>query len=94
MADGEQFADPYQHMPMSEIVADNAEDCANAIFKEALVAAATSIVNMASHADSENLRFKAAQYVVERNLGTIPKGGESTDMWDKFLSDVSKSDGA
>jgi hypothetical protein len=41
------------------------------LFREALPSATLAVIHMARYSENEQIRFKAATYVVERNLGTL-----------------------
>jgi hypothetical protein len=50
---------------------DTIEGQAKQLFKENLLPAVLGIANIALHSSNDNLRFKAQQYIVERNLGRL-----------------------
>lgn len=58
-----------------EMVEGGEQTTANRIFREALPMAARVIVHTAQHSRNERLRFTAAQYVVERNIGRLADTG-------------------
>jgi hypothetical protein len=51
--------------------AESAEDMAERIFEENLPVAAQAITHLAVHSGNAAIRFKAAQYVVDRKLGKL-----------------------
>ena len=51
--------------------AESEEELATRIFREGLPVAAQAIAHLARHSKSEKMRFDAARYVVDRNLGRI-----------------------
>ena len=55
---------------------DNGDDVVTAarVFRENAVPAAQSIVHLALYSGNESLRFRAAQYVIERNMGRVQDG--------------------
>lgn len=63
-------------------------DAAKRIFKQSLLPAVQSIVQIAQYSNNERLRYTAAQYVVERNIGrlqdTPPEMGD--DPLDRLLA--------
>ena len=54
-----------------DVTGDDVEAQAERLFKEHLPTAVLTLVNLARAAQSEGVRLKAAQYVVERNLGRL-----------------------
>lgn len=65
------------------------EDIANQIFKDSLPVAAASIVHSAQFSTNEQTRLRAAQYVVERNLGRLQDTPQLVDdPFDKFLKEM------
>lgn len=58
---------------------------------QAAPAAARSIINIALYSHDERTRLRAAQYVVDRNLGRIPEAlqnGNGKDPLEDLLADV------
>ncbi|MEO7397049.1 MAG: hypothetical protein ABIW84_00640 [Ilumatobacteraceae bacterium] len=53
------------------IMEESETDQAERLFRQNLVPAVQSIVNIALYSDKERLRLQAATYVVERNLGRL-----------------------
>lgn len=74
----------------------NEREAAGRIFTEALPMAAKAITHLARFSKNEQLRFKAATYVVERNIGKISELGDLTgnaqnrDPLEALLGDVVK----
>jgi hypothetical protein len=69
-------------------LSDSAEKVAKHILREGLVEAARSVIHMAEHAESEGLRFKAAAYVIERNLGPVAKGVGDKAGWEELFGEL------
>lgn len=65
-------------------------DLALRLFREALPHAAQSIIHMSQHAVSEANRYKAAQYVIERNLGKIVEPVLAHNQEDPFAAMVNR----
>jgi hypothetical protein len=62
------------------------EDLANRLLRENLPAAVMSVCNLAIHSNNENTRLRAAQYVIDRNMGRIAAPGEgATENWEEKL---------
>lgn len=73
-----------------------ATDSAERIFRDALPLAAKSIVHLAAYSNNESLRFKAAVYVAERNLGRIqdapPLTPPEDDPFTKLVKELAAYD--
>jgi hypothetical protein len=85
--------DPYANnkdIPLSELTPDDPETTARNIITENLIPAVNSIVQMALYGKSESMRFKAATWIAEHQLGKPGGAGESNDVWGKLLSDIRK----
>jgi len=55
----------------SQVEGEDETTQANRILREAAPMAAQAVVHIAKYARSDSLRFQAAKYVIERNLGTV-----------------------
>lgn len=69
------------------------EEMAERIFEENLPVAAQAICHLARNSGSEKMRFDAAKYVVERNLGRVvdPSGlRKEDDPLMKMMKDVTR----
>lgn len=55
-------------------------EIAERLFDENVVGATMSIIHIARCAPNDNLRFKAAQYIVDRVLGASKKDPQNKDM--------------
>jgi hypothetical protein len=55
------------------VLGEDEQTQAKRLFRENLIPSVLSICHTAMHSPNDALRFKAAQYVVERNLGLIGK---------------------
>lgn len=72
---------------------DNPIEIANKQLEKGLVPAVTTIIQLAQHAEAESLRLKAAQYVVDRNLGRInTKDTGDSDPWSKLLAGITRAE--
>jgi hypothetical protein len=52
------------------------------ILREASPAAAMEMVKLALHADSETVRLRASQYILDKTIGD---GGEGANPWDDIV---------
>lgn len=84
-----------EHIPaeqeLAEIVfgpSSSELQAANQIFREGLVPAAQSIVHTAAYGSTERIKFEAAKYVVERNLGKVTEKLANKDQWQDLLADI------
>lgn len=62
---------------------------ARKILQDGVVNAARSVVSLAMHADKESVRFQAAVYVLERNLGRI-QDNPPTPVEDPYMDLVER----
>jgi hypothetical protein len=70
-----------------EAIGDSAK-MAREMFREALIPAVKSIVDLATFDSNSKLRFEAAKYVVERNLGKVADKLQMGTMWDELFSEI------
>ena len=70
------------------------EEVSRRIFREGLVPATQAIVHLANYGTNDNVRFRAATYVVERNLGPIASGLGKDEEWEALVKNIMRSEGA
>ena len=69
---------------------ESEEQIAKKLFRENLVTATQAICHLAVYGMNEKLRFDAAKYVVERNLGPAGYDGGVKDPIEDLIADIIK----
>lgn len=67
------------------------ESIAKRLFRENLIQATQAICHLAVYGLNEKLRFDAAKYVVERNLGPAGYDGGVRDPIEDLIAEIVKS---
>lgn len=67
------------------------EEVATKKLREALPAAVEALVQVALYSDNETLRCKAAQYIIDRNMGRVtdvPMGYKGSDPLTNLVEEI------
>lgn len=69
---------------------ESPEEMAKAMLQDALIGSVQSIVTTALNAPNDRLRFEAAKYITEWNLGKPGDKGAPTDLWEQLQKELTQ----
>ena len=70
---------------------ESPEEMAKQILQENLIPSVNTLVNLAAFAENDRIRFEAARYVIERNLGKLTDRLPLGDMWEQLFKEIKTS---
>ena len=63
-------------------------EAARRMFREGLIPAVQSIIDLAAYGKNESTRLSASRYIVERNLGKVADRLLTNDAWSELLGEI------